>query len=115
MWKRGLNSEEDNILQVTECEGGLPEAQLSEIWQRKLKQITKTAGTKCKKRTRRAGMNKVTMELAGVLDERSCAASELQRVSAAGFLFFLGIKSYRVRCSNRKGKEKEMIISKQGV
>lgn len=88
MWKRGLNSEEDNILQVTECEGGLPEAQLSEIWQRKLKQITKTAGAKCKKWTRRAGVNKVAMQLAGVLDERSCAASELQWVGDAGFLFF---------------------------
>lgn len=93
MWKRGLNSEEDNILQVTECEGVLPESQLSETWQRKLKQITKTVGAKCKKQTRREGVNKVAMQLAGVLDERSCTASELQRVSAAGFLFFLGIKS----------------------
>lgn len=31
------------------------------------------------------------------------------------FCFFLRIKSYRVRGSNRKGKEEEMIISKQGV
>lgn len=37
MWERGLSSEEDNILQVTNCEGGLPEAKLSETWQTELK------------------------------------------------------------------------------
>lgn len=50
MWKRGLNSEEDNILQVTNYEGGLPEAKLSEAWQKELKQVTEPAGAKRIKR-----------------------------------------------------------------
>lgn len=50
MWKSGLSSEEGNILRVTNCEGGLPEAKLSETWQKELKQVTKTAGAKWIKR-----------------------------------------------------------------
>lgn len=45
MWKRGLSSEEGNILQVINCEEGLPDTKLSETWQKELKQITKTSGT----------------------------------------------------------------------
>jgi len=46
MWKMGLSSREVNTLHITNCEGGLPEAMLSEAWQKELKQITKTAGAK---------------------------------------------------------------------
>jgi len=46
MWKRGLNSEEDNILQVTKCEKELPEAKLSERDLAKEIKTTKTAGAK---------------------------------------------------------------------
>lgn len=45
MWKRGLSSEEGNILQVINSEEGLPDTKLSETWQKELKQITKTSGT----------------------------------------------------------------------
>lgn len=34
MWKRGLGSEEDNILQVINCEEGLQGTKLSETWQK---------------------------------------------------------------------------------